>query len=109
MCLNPCCRGIWPRCYQNAQLVLGHVLILVVVEYGLGGFSPCSVCDRKVLILVVVEYGLGALLPWIGVIYLSLNPCCRGIWSRRIQKIKLKVVVVLILVVVEYGLGAIND
>ena len=36
------------------------VLILVVVEYGLGLFSEELIgCYHSVLILVVVEYGLG--------------------------------------------------
>ena len=38
-----------------------RVLILVVVEYGLGHVSPAAkeALEKGVLILVVVEYGLG--------------------------------------------------
>ena len=80
------------------------------MEYGLGEKSPCQTGGWLilVLILIVVEYGLGdglsLLLPRVTV---SLNPYCSGIWSRRDTY---KVVLsdgseVLILIVVEYGLG----
>ena len=113
---------------QNAR-----VLILVVVEYGLGQQLGCEFKEFKsVLILVVVEYGLGLYnnLPcylwgrlnpccrgiWSRtavspngstVEYDSLNPCCRGIWSRTDAPATGETCVwfVLILVVVEYGLG----
>ena len=60
------------------------VLILVVVEYGLGEEKFQLLCQLpSVLILVVVEYGLGVLMHY--------N--------------KIMILAVLILVVVEYGLG----
>ena len=58
--LNPCCRGIWSRSLQQeVSIKLLGVLILVVVEYGLGEPCSCSLVSVQVLILVVVEYGLG--------------------------------------------------
>ena len=55
-----------------------------MVEYGLGVVkvdvnapTPCIV-----LILVVVEYGLGVLKKNEEINRLGLNPCCGGIWSR---------------------------
>ena len=67
--------------------------------------------DRKpgvyVLILVVVEYGLGHFISGTSLkIKVGLNPCCSGIWSRtRAKNMTFTKYVVLILVVVEYGLG----
>ena len=63
--LNPCCNGIWSRTLGRT-LGLGPeegVLILVVMEYGLGRLAWLFVdaCKRTVLILVVIEYGLGRL------------------------------------------------
>ena len=60
--LNPCSSGIWSR-----RLCVGTlgpsciVLILVLVEYGLGAFGGFAVkyVAVHVLILVLVEYGLG--------------------------------------------------
>ena len=66
------------------------VLILIVVEYGLGVFKGRRISGKKlyVLILIVVEYGLG----------------------ENIYYIKLpENVYVLILIVVEYGLGGLAD
>ena len=62
-----------------------HVLILIVVEYGLGEFIEITKdAYGGVLILIVVEYGLGGVvtqpLAWACG---SLNPYCSGIWSRR--------------------------
>ena len=59
-----------------------YVLILVVVEYGLGHLSATVSRDMKVLILVVVEYGLGHIPLSTDASVGSLNPCCSGIWSR---------------------------
>ena len=60
-----------------------------------------------VLILIVVEYGLGeALSNTIPSFITCLNPYCSGIWSRRSKSMKtVKTTMVLILIVVEYGLG----
>ena len=60
--LNPCCSGRWSRrsvlmfCLKKCR-----VLILVVVEDGLGEYDPYEAWhpSAKVLILVVVEDGLG--------------------------------------------------
>ena len=68
--------------------VLSTVLILVLVEDGLGGkgllFNPALVAH--VLILVLVEDGLGELED--KYVFLSenvgLNPCFSGGWSRSI-------------------------
>ena len=57
-CLNPCCRGIWSRRVEGDTIVTDTVLILVVVEYGLGA-DRAGINSPMVLILVVVEYGLG--------------------------------------------------
>ena len=65
-----------------------RVLILVVVEYGLGQAVPyLMVVGKSVLILVVVEYGLGHLTFKRLYKYVQrLNPCCSGIWSRTTRK-----------------------
>ena len=60
MRLNPCCNGIWFRTWQDytkaeAQLVL----ILVVMEYGLGPSRSSASSNLR-----------------------GLNPCCNGIWSQ---------------------------
>ena len=66
---------------------------------------------KKVLILIVVEYGLGDP-SLLGLIFTdaSLNPYCSGIWSRRrglfVDRIPRRKV--LILIVVEYGLGGLS-
>ena len=110
--LNPYCSGIWSRrihylyCHCNFA-----VLILIVVEYGLGVYNERNQgVLATVLILIVVEYGLGALFTFY-LFYLtqkSLNPYCSGIWSRRLQTKAMWSAggEVLILIVVEYGLGA---
>ena len=62
-CLNPCFNGIWSRT-GNGELPsvsLDVVLILVLMEYGLGQAS------KKALFFQTA----------------SLNPCFNGIWSRR--------------------------
>ena len=61
--LNPCFNGIWSRTNRSSLRwpALVIVLILVLMEYGLGQ-SVCSAqyCARAaVLILVLMEYGLG--------------------------------------------------
>ncbi len=64
------------------------VLILVVVEYGLGEYLNKMLVDLLlVLILVVVEYGLGVHSHLLMPIIKSLNPCCGGIWSRRVLRL----------------------
>ena len=68
MGLNPCCRGIWSRS------------ILLELATGAG---------KTVLILVVVEYGLGETDTYEVFTTKSLNPCCRGIWSRRYSLLNL--------------------
>ena len=58
------------------------VLILLWVEYGLGGIEMLNkVLGEAVLILLWVEYGLGALLGMPRVMQSSLNPSLGGIWS----------------------------
>ena len=84
------------------------VLILVVMEYGLGVFPKKMITTQvNVLILVVMEYGLGGSCSFCSVkCCCSLNPCCNGIWSRR--QVNSRLITkenVLILVVMEYGLG----
>ena len=66
--------------------VLLGVLILIVLEYGLGDLSYLNICVKRSL---------------------SLNPYCAGIWSRsRLDYIKYRLTSqVLILIVLEYGLG----
>ena len=62
--LNPCFSGGWSRrvgsCGQYIHRVC--VLILVLVEDGLGGLGQLAGCEKifTVLILVLVEDGLGA-------------------------------------------------
>ena len=63
-CLNPCCSGGWSRRRLRISSWLHSliVLILVVLEDGLGGlqFLAGKKITAKVLILVVLEDGLGA-------------------------------------------------
>ena len=65
--------------------------------------------NNSVLILVLMEYGLGQYeMTAEAVIRLrSLNPCFNGIWSRTsvLANLRLMLVLVLILVLMEYGLG----
>ena len=109
------------------------VLILVVVEYGLGVslrssptrkhlcLNPCcgGIWSRRKQLLSLLL--MGGLNPCCGGIWSRsvwglakncqecLNPCCGGIWSRRDRDGALsRQGTVLILVVVEYGLGARN-
>ena len=54
------------------------------MEYGLG-LCDLFVYDKSlpVLILVVMEYGLGlTIYVSSDLITIRLNPCCNGIWSR---------------------------
>ncbi len=61
---------------------------------------------ETVLILVVVEYGLGEAKRLKQISFPCLNPCCGGIWSRSEAPVRhYRPLLVLILVVVEYGLG----
>ena len=74
---------------QKARSKSGNVvLILVLMEYGLGpscgkgwGQVDC------VLILVLMEYGLGREKVLIEVNGKGLNPCFNGIWSRTTGKV----------------------
>ena len=104
------------------------------MEYGFGPISRllCKNAGGVVLILVLMEYGLGRLvhLPewafnaclnpcfngiWSRTTFFKskkgtnccLNPCFNGIWSRTAQIAAQKhdLQVVLILVLMEYGLG----
>ena len=73
----------WHR-YQNATGFL--VLILVLVEDGLGGTKRILLYAimHTVLILVLVEDGLGGKAASLCEAYLNgLNPCFSGGWSRR--------------------------
>ena len=76
------------------------------MEYGLGlcvdGVIKSLVA---VLILVLMEYGLGPCIGYFRVQEESLNPCFNGIWSRTVLSVLCKVTNVLILVLMEYGLG----
>ena len=58
---------------------------------------------NHVLILVVMEYGL-RLGTRLKLVLIGLNPCCNGIWSQTVPVVAYTVLVVLILVVMEYGL-----
>ena len=71
------------RCYDDMQVM---VLILVLVEDGLGVAQPSTKGEKGgiVLILVLVEDGLGA--PpekTAATTFGGLNPCFSGGWSRR--------------------------
>ena len=61
--LNPCFNGIWSRTAWQTQSQHGSwVLILVLMEYGLGHWERSSKwTSLSVLILVLMEYGLGPL------------------------------------------------
>ena len=85
--LNPCFSGCWSRTllWKMRKLVSGLVLILVLVDVGLG---PCTEALKAfsdiVLILVLVDVGLGP----------SYVTCLTSVCG-----------VVLILVLVDVGLG----
>ena len=60
--LNPCFNGIWSRTkFQVGEFTNKEVLILVLMEYGLGLYEEqfFRVRLERVLILVLMEYGLG--------------------------------------------------
>ena len=60
--LNPCFNGIWSRTfYIITDNSINIVLILVLMEYGLGPFKNHNNNAKHVLILVLMEYGLGRL------------------------------------------------
>ena len=113
--LNPYCSGIWSRSRRNKKSDaqrLKEVLILIVVEYGLGvrDYIDVPKIYMHVLILIVVEYGLGvADRANADIITEGLNPYCSGIWSRRelLKCMSNGASLVLILIVVEYGLGVV--
>ena len=112
--LNPCFSGGWSRSTKSAVVVDDEcvVLILVLVEDGLGGtILAAPDTDTAVLILVLVEDGLGARenRGGYGYVRLSLNPCFSGGWSRSVHRLEGRHGrLVLILVLVEDGLGAID-
>ena len=68
--------------------------------------------QSSVLILIVVEYGLGeiSIFMYIRKKLRSLNPYCSGIWSRSVSEEHpdSDCSCVLILIVVEYGLGVLS-
>ena len=79
------------------------------MEYGLGQKrkQQDNLENNKVLILVLMEYGLGPLF-YAAMVELGrrLNPCFNGIWSRTpVKELIGDAEYVLILVVMEYGLG----
>ena len=89
----------------------GHfwVLILVLMEYGLGRCQREDVKNGgRVLILVLMEYGLGPQkFAFSNSQKHRLNPCFSGIWSRTrtLTPEEPSGNGVLILVLMEYGLG----
>ena len=94
-----------------ASIGVGYitVLILVLVESGLGGCEDsCREKAIQVLILVLVESGLGETCTQRCVQQSQgLNPCFSGKWSWRnvVFTTLEKITQVLILVLVESGLG----
>ena len=61
------------------------VLILVIMEYGLGHEKELmNLIPEGVLILVIMEYGLGRFLEFLWSGGMGLNPCYNGIWSRTV-------------------------
>ena len=60
-CLNPCFNGIWSATFSFTQIITRaqHVLILVLMEYGLRHkVNQVHFLFNRVLILVLMEYGL---------------------------------------------------
>ncbi len=105
--LNPCSDGTWSRStYPEYKVFEVSVLILVLMEHGLGGLTigasliaclnPCSngtwsrrITDSAVindvtvvLILVLMEHGLGVACSKVSSAGCCLNPCSNGTWSR---------------------------
>ena len=62
--LNPCFSGCWSRTFLMSWTPPAQqVLILVLVDVGLGPYGGTPACRRLVvLILVLVDVGLGRLL-----------------------------------------------
>ena len=87
----------------------GPVLILVLVDVGLGLLEKADINfqEKVVLILVLVDVGLGLIVGNLKYPALtSLNPCFSGCWSRTHDKVHLlSQPGVLILVLVDVGLG----
>ena len=106
--LNPCFNGRWSRTIECDRLPgLLPVLILVLMEDGLGLSQACIFLTRLVLILVLMEDGLGQcgnchIDGDRGVLILVLME--DGLGPMDDVKGK-KVVIVLILVLMEDGLG----
>ena len=98
--------GLVPR-RNEVCLQWSKVLILIVVEDGLvQGVRHVQHQVQFVLILVVVDNGLVLVLSLvIGQLWLGLNPCCSGRWSRTNHpEHPGDYLDVLILVVVDNGL-----
>ena len=108
----PCFSGIWSRRAPHIEDWVAYcsVLILVLVEFGLGvrggkskswklnRLNPCfsGIWSRSAEQAEQSDWCYG------------LNPCFSGIWSRSIKASKnSNDKIVLILVLVEFGLGAI--
>ena len=64
ICLNPCFTGRWYRSIPagiSYQLATKEVLILVLLEDGIGALSDVNkIVSEEVLILVLLEDGIGA-------------------------------------------------
>ena len=72
------------RTYPVRRRDARHVLILVLVDVGLGQTYQSLISqNRMVLILVLVDVGLGQELEAMGIdCGKGLNPCFSGCWSR---------------------------
>ena len=72
------------RQVHGGDMMMKYVLILVLMEYGLGQRRQYLFCRvTSVLILVLMEYGLGPdSWQYVADQLHSLNPCFNGIWSR---------------------------
>ena len=88
VCLNPCFNGIWSRTLnvRDAKAAMpGCVLILVLMEYGLGLPSTLYIWSKSMRSLNPCFNGI-----WSRTVYnrwakgskYGLNPCFKGIWSR---------------------------
>ncbi len=123
---------VWDPSKRCVAIVVRWVLILLLVEYGLGSLRNSQTCrgtclnpsfsgiwsgilythhyptQNLVLILLLVEYGLGSY-GWHWITKPSdwdgLNPSFIGIWSRMTVSISQPSKAVLILLLLEYGLG----
>ena len=110
-CLNPCFSGCWSRTqlWKPIAAELG-VLILVLVDVGLGHTIAAGMCSlSEVLILVLVDVGLGRAMPALvgrissAVLILVLVDVGLGHRNKFVHRSVLPRV--LILVLVDVGLG----